>query len=78
MMALEAQFDAAIAVSHACHFALNPSGRQHRPLRPPLGGTHMAHLEHPGNGRTLPPELALLILLAVFGMGLVMAWPWTW
>lgn len=36
----------------------------------------MAHLEHPGNGRTLPPELPILILIAAFAVGILLTWPW--
>ena len=38
----------------------------------------MAHMEHHDHSRTIPPELALLVLLAAFAVGLVLAWPWTW
>ena len=42
----------------------------------------MATLDHPGSGHdhveTVPPEYALLLLLAVVAVGLVLAWPWVW
>jgi hypothetical protein len=31
-----------------------------------------------GHARSIPPELALLVLLAAFATGLILAWPWNW
>jgi len=36
----------------------------------------MSSTEHPGWSRTIPPEYALLVLVAAFATGLVLAWPW--
>ena len=38
----------------------------------------MASMEHSGHTRTIPPELAILVLLAAFATGLILAWPWNW
>jgi hypothetical protein len=36
----------------------------------------MASTEHPGHSYTVPPEVALLGLVAAFAIGLALAWPW--
>ena len=39
----------------------------------------MSSMEQSGPAaRSIPPELALLLLLAAFVTGLVLAWPWNW
>jgi hypothetical protein len=38
----------------------------------------MASIDHPGHTRSIPPELAFLVLLAAFATGLILAWPWNW
>ena len=42
----------------------------------------MSSMEHfreqPGYARSIPPELALLVLLAAFATGILLAWPWNW
>lgn len=38
----------------------------------------MSSLEHPGWGRSIPPEYAILALVAAFVVGLALAWPWVW
>jgi len=35
-------------------------------------------MEQSGHVRSIPPELALLLLLAAFATGLILAWPWNW
>ena len=36
----------------------------------------MSSLEQPGHARSVPPEVAFLVLVAAFTVGLVLAWPW--
>ena len=36
----------------------------------------MSSMEHPGYARSVPPELALIVLVAAFAVGLALAWPW--
>jgi len=38
----------------------------------------MASMEQPGYARSIPPELALIVLLTAFAVGLILAWPWNW
>ena len=38
----------------------------------------MSSMEHPGWGRSIPPEYAILLLLTAFAVGLALAWPWVW
>jgi len=35
-------------------------------------------MEQTGHARSIPPELALLVLLGAFIAGIAMAWPWNW
>ena len=36
----------------------------------------MASIEHPSQARSIPPEYALLLLVAAAIVGLTLAWPW--
>jgi hypothetical protein len=36
----------------------------------------MSSLEHHGQARSIPPEYAFLLLVAVAVVGLTLAWPW--
>jgi hypothetical protein len=37
----------------------------------------MSSMEHPGQqARSIPPEYALLLFVAVAATGLILAWPW--
>jgi hypothetical protein len=38
----------------------------------------MASTHEPGHARSIPPELAFLVLFAAFAVGLALAWPWNW
>ena len=38
----------------------------------------MSSMEQSGHARSIPPELAFLVLLAAFLVGIAMAWPWNW
>jgi hypothetical protein len=38
----------------------------------------MASMEQSGHARSIPPELALLVLLTAFVVGMALAWPWNW
>ena len=42
----------------------------------------MSSMEHPvakpAFARSIPPELALLVLLGAFILGMAMSWPWNW
>jgi hypothetical protein len=33
-------------------------------------------MEQPGHARSVPPEIAMLLLVAAFAVGLILAWPW--
>jgi len=49
-----------------------------RPGEDRSGGNEMSSLEHPGWGRSIPPEFAILALVAASVVGLALAWPWVW
>jgi hypothetical protein len=36
----------------------------------------MASMDQPGRVYSVPPELALIALVAAFAVGLALAWPW--
>ncbi len=38
----------------------------------------MSSMEQSGHARTIRPELAILVLVAAFITGLILAWPWNW
>jgi hypothetical protein len=38
----------------------------------------MSSMEQSGRTRSIPPELAFLVLLGAFLVGIILAWPWNW
>ena len=55
---------------------LPSAGRGMVPGEDRSGGYAMSSMEQSGQARSIPPEYAMLLLVAAFGVGLALAWPW--